>query len=166
MRLKAIELDQVGTFGRPIKIDGIGPGLNVLAGANELGKSTILRGLTALFTEQHRAGKQSIRSLRPYVGGAPFLACDYEYDEQSWRLEKRFLAAHMALLERIDGSERYQGADAENRLDKMLGEGSALGTSLPLLWVDQGASSFDVPVLTDGARQSLGQLFLDLWVRY
>ncbi len=158
MRLKAIELDQVGTFGRPIKIDGIGPGLNVLAGANELGKSTILRGLTALFTEQHRAGKQSIRSLRPYVGGAPFLACDYEYDEQSWRLEKRFLAAHMALLERIDGSERYQGADAENRLDKMLGEGSALGTSLPLLWVDQGASSFDVPVLTDGARQSLGQL--------
>lgn len=158
MHLETIELDQVGIFTSPVRISGITPGLNVLAGANELGKSTILRGLTTLFTEQHRAAKQSVRNLRPYDGGAPFLACVYQQGGHSWRLEKRYLSAHAALLERIDGSERHQGADAENRLNELLGDEASLASVLPLLWVEQGARSFDVPVLTDGARHSIGQL--------
>lgn len=157
MRLEAIELEQVGTFSKPTRISGVGPGLNVLAGANELGKSTLLQGLTALFTEQHRTTRQAVRDLRPYAGGAPFVACSFELGGQDWRLEKRFLSAHRALLQRRDGAEQHQGADAENRLAELLGGRAGLATALPLLWVGQGAG-MEVPVIDDGVRRSLGQL--------
>ena len=156
MQLKAIELREVGTFTAPVRIDGLAPGLNVLAGANELGKSTLLRGLTALFTEGHRTTKQSVRDLRPYTGGAPMVGCTFELLGATWRLEKQFLSAHRALLQRMDGGEVHQGADAENRLVELLGE-SGLGASLSLLWVEQG-SGFDVPALSDGVQHSLAQL--------
>ncbi len=157
MRFQAIELEQVGTFSAPVRIDNIGPGLNVLAGANELGKSTLLRGLMALFTEQHRTTRQSVRDLRPYAGGAPLMACTFELQGHAWRLEKRYLSAHKALLQRLDGSEQHQGADAENRLAELLGEANGLATNLPLLWVGQGAGA-ELPAMTDSVRQSLGQL--------
>jgi chromosome segregation ATPase len=157
MRLKEIELREVGTFADTVRIDGIKPGLNVLAGPNELGKSTLLRGLTALFLEAHRTTKKEIKELRPYQGGAPYVASRFELGGHDWRLEKQFLSAHKALLQRTDGKELHQGADAENRLAELLSQAGSLHTSLPLLWVEQG-KSFEVPQLSDGVRQSLGQL--------
>ncbi len=157
MRLQAIELDQVGTFSTPVRINDIGPGLNVLAGANELGKSTLLRSLTALFVDQHRTTRQAIRDLRPYAGGAPFIACSFELAGHDWRLEKRYLSAHRALLQRRDGHERHEGADAENRLAELLGDAGNLADGLPLLWVGQGLGT-QLPAVTDGVRHALGQL--------
>ena len=109
MRLRSIELSDVGTFSQPVRIDGLGPGVNVLAGANELGKSTILRGLTALFLDGHRSSKQAVRDLRPYRGGAPRVRCAFDLDGVSWVLEKQFLAMHKASLERVDGGRATRG---------------------------------------------------------
>lgn len=160
MRLTAIELDQVGTFSAPVRIDAIAPGLNVLVGANELGKSTLLKGLTALFTEQHRTTRQALRDLRPYGGGAPRMACTFELHGRRWRLEKRYLAAHQASLEQLDGPEHYIGADAENRLAELLGQDGSqdgkLSNALPLLWVGQDIGT-NLPEISPGVRQSLGQ---------
>lgn len=156
MRLKAIELDQVGTFSAPVRLDAIAPGLNVLAGANELGKSTLLRGLTALFTEQHRTTRQALRDLRPYGGGAPRMACTFELDGRLWHLEKRYLAAHQASLEQLDGPEHYIGADAENRLAELLGQDSGRAGALPLLWVGQDTGT-TLPEVAPGVRHALGQ---------
>ena len=158
MRLRSIELEQVGSFARPVRIGPILPGLNVLAGANELGKSTVLRGLTALFTENHRTAKQTVRDLRPYGGGAPAIACTFDLGGHGWRLEKRYLAAHRASLRRLDGREQYQGADAENRLAELMGSTAGSATGLPLLWVEQGLDHASVPVPGDGTRHALGQL--------
>lgn len=155
MRLKAIELDQVGTFSAPVRLDAIGPGLNVLAGANELGKSTLLKGLRALFTEQHRTTRQALRDLRPYGGGAPRMACTFELDGRLWRLEKRYLAAHQASLEQLDGAEHYIGADAENRLAELLGSDSGRASALALLWVGQDIGTA-MPEISGAVRQSLG----------
>jgi hypothetical protein len=157
MRIKRIELREVGTFTGTVRVDGIKPGLNVLAGPNELGKSTLLRGLTTLFLEGHRTAKKEIKELRPYQGGAPNIASQFELGGHDWRLEKQFLSAHKAVLQRSDGSELHQGADAENRLAELLSQAGGLQTSLPLLWVEQG-KSFEVPELSEGVRQSLGQL--------
>lgn len=157
MRLHAIELDQVATFSKRVRIDNIGPGLNVLAGANELGKSTLLRSLTALFVDQHRTTRQAIRDLRPYTGGAPFIACSFDLGGHEWRLEKRYLSAHRALLQRLDGHERHEGADAENRLTELLAGAGDLAAGLPLLWVGQGLGT-ELPAITDGVRHALGQL--------
>lgn len=157
MRLRSIEICEVGTFSKAVRIDGIGPGLNVLAGANELGKSTVLRALTHLFLEGHRSAKQTIRELRPYRGGAPRIQCGFDLSGANWLLEKQFLTAQKARLERLDGGEAHQGADAENRLAALLADHGALQTVLPLLWVEQGAS-FNVPVLSDDMRHGFGQL--------
>ena len=157
MRLEAIALEQLGPFSKPVRIEGIGPGLNVLAGANELGKSTLLKGLTALFTEQYQTKRKSIRDLRPYAGGAPFVACSFELSGHSWHLEKRFLSAQTAMLQRSDGGEQHQGADAENRLAELLGGDTGLAAALPLLWVGQDAG-MDIPSVSDGVRQTLGQM--------
>ncbi|MGI9479574.1 MAG: AAA family ATPase [Hyphomicrobiaceae bacterium] len=157
MRLEAIALEQLGPFSKPVRIEGIGPGLNVLAGANELGKSTLLKGLTALFTEQYQTKRKAIRDLRPYAGGAPFVGCSFELGGHGWRLEKRFLSAQTARLQRRDGGEEHQGADAENRLAELLGADTGLATALPLLWVGQGAG-MDIPAVSDGVRQTLGQM--------
>lgn len=157
MQLQQIELGQVGTFSRPVRVDGIRPGLNVLAGANELGKSTILRALSALFLEAHRSAKQSIRELRPYAGGAPHVSCRFELGGAQWLLEKQYLSAHRALLQGGQAGESFQGADAENRLGRLLGEAGDLQSSLPLLWVPQG-EAFDVPKPSGAARQTIGQV--------
>ena len=55
MRLEAVELEAVGTFADRVVVHDFSPGLNVLAGPNERGKSTWLKALLTLFLEGHRA---------------------------------------------------------------------------------------------------------------
>ncbi len=51
MKLRAIRLKEVGRFSAPVALEGLSGGLDVLAGPNELGKSTILRAVwSALFS--------------------------------------------------------------------------------------------------------------------
>ncbi|MBU2532145.1 MAG: AAA family ATPase, partial [Alphaproteobacteria bacterium] len=159
MRIEMIELREVGIFSGGVRINGISPGLNVLAGPNELGKSTMLKALTTLFFESHRTAKQTVQALRPYAGGAPWVASRFEIGGDRWLLEKQFLSAQRARLERLDGGETHHGADAENRLQQLMsGDAGALASRLPLLWVEQGGDSFVVPKLSDAVRQSLGAL--------
>ena len=157
MKLRSIRLFETGAFRDAVTIDGFGDGLNVLAGPNEHGKSTILRALTALFRDNHRSTKQALRTLQPYGGGAPHVSCEFELDGKSWRLSKQFLAGHAAELVRLDASERFRGADAENRLSELLGGGGGLLDSLPLVWAEQDAVS-QLPVLDEALRSTLGDL--------
>ncbi len=157
MLLKRVEIEQLGPFFEPVCVDGLGPGLNVLAGANEIGKSTLLTGLLTLFTEQHRTAKKPVRCLRPYTGGAPRIAANFELGGQDWTLEKRYLAAQAARLERADSGELCVGADAENRLTVLLESAGGLGTYLRLLWVGQ-KDGFDVPEVAPDLTRSFAQL--------
>ncbi len=157
MRLEALELEAVGTFAGPVLIRDIAPGLNVLAGPNELGKSTLLRALLTLFLEGHRARKQTLEELRPYGGGAPRMACRFTLAEASWRIEKQYLSAPKAELRRVDGEEQHIGADAETALARLLGDAGDLAARLPLFWVTQRESA-RLPLLDDGLRHSLGEV--------
>jgi energy-coupling factor transporter ATP-binding protein EcfA2 len=157
MRLEALELEAVGTFAGPVLIRDIAPGLNVLAGPNELGKSTLLRALLTLFLEGHRARKQSLEELRPYGGGAPRIACRFALDETSWRIEKQYLSAPKAELRRVGGEEQHIGADAETALAQLLADAGDLAARLPLFWVTQRESA-RLPLLDDGLRHSLGEV--------
>jgi hypothetical protein len=157
MRLEAVELEAVGTFADRVVVRDFAPGLNVLAGPNERGKSTWLRALLTLFLEGHRAKKQAVEDLRPYGGGAPRIACRFALGEAAWRIEKQYLAAAKAELVKVSGTDRHVGADAETELARLLEEAGDLAARLPMFWVRQGDSA-SLPILGDGLRHSLGDI--------
>ena len=77
----AIRLKEVGRFREPVALEGLTGGLNVLAGPNELGKSTILKALkAALFYPGTPRSTAELEALRPYAGGAPLVEVDFEID--------------------------------------------------------------------------------------
>ena len=88
MKIRAIRLREVGIFREPVAIEGLSGTLDVLAGANELGKSTILRALERLFLAKHTAAGRDIERLRPHAGGAPLIEADFEAQGRVWRLRK------------------------------------------------------------------------------
>ena len=53
-----VQVDQiVSKFTHPMRLEGFGDGINVLAGPNECGKSTLLSALRAVLFERHWSGQ-------------------------------------------------------------------------------------------------------------
>ena len=63
MKISAIRLKEVGRFREPVALEGLSGGLDVLAGPNELGKSTILKAVKLALFEKHTS-KQARNSTR------------------------------------------------------------------------------------------------------
>jgi DNA repair exonuclease SbcCD ATPase subunit len=139
VKIRAIRLREVGRFRDAIALEGLSGGLDVLAGPNELGKSTILRAVKLALFEKHTSAKKDIESLRPYAGGAPLIEIDLEVDGKPWRLRKQYLSGRSAELKEMSSGMVARGADAETQLAGLL-SGGVETRPLELLWVDQGTS--------------------------
>ncbi|MES0402766.1 MAG: AAA family ATPase [Hyphomicrobium sp.] len=153
MKIRAIRLKEVGRFREPVALEGLTGGLDVLAGPNELGKSTILKAVKLALFEQHKSKKaKTVEVLRPYAGGAPLVEVDFEIDGKLWRIRKQFLAHASAELKDLQSGGIWRGGDAESELLKLL-SGSAGTERFALLWVDQGDSleALDPAATGDGA---------------
>ncbi len=153
MKIKAIRLHEVRCFREPVALQGLSGGLDVLAGPNELGKSTILKALRRALESKYTSKTKDIEALRPYGGGAPLVELDLEIDGKTWRLRKRFLSSPAAELKELSGGAIARGGDAETELARLL-KGSSEAERLGLLWVDQG-SSLGVAAPADKARSAL-----------
>lgn len=144
MKIRALRALEVGQFGGAVALEGLSGGFDVLAGPNELGKSTLFRALSLLISEKHTSTAKAVQSLRPNSGGAPLIEADLEIDGRTWRLRKRYLAQRMAELVDLDSSQVWRGADAEGRVESLLHAGGR-APMRGLVWVAQ-ASSFELPV--------------------
>ena len=155
MRIRAIRLKEVGRFSEPMALEGLSGGLDVLAGPNELGKSTILKAVKLALCEKHTSkDRKTVETLRPHAGGAPLVEVDFEIDGKSWRIRKQFLAGRSAELLNLRSGEISRGGDAETRLSELLAGTDAAG-DFALLWVDQGAPLTPFKAATtDGALLS------------
>lgn len=166
MRLRRIRIEQFRQFRAPLEIDNLAPGLNLITGANEAGKSTVVAAIRAAFFERHRSG--SVDDFRPWgdSAAAPTVVLDFELDGQSGRLLKTFLARKRCELSL--GRENLDGEEAENRLAELLGyQHAGRGASkaehwgIPgLLWIQQGeahALRDAVGHATDHLRNALNQ---------
>src|SRR5688572_22753658 len=83
-----------------------GPGLNVLYGPNDLGKSTMADAIRLVLLLPH--GSSHSESFVPWTGGGdPLIALTFQTDEQRfWRVTKRFGTSGMSLLEESrDGTD-------------------------------------------------------------
>ena len=129
-----------------IEISGLEPGLTVISGDNEEGKSTLLKALQAAFFDRHGLTGKAIEEILPFGtrGLRPRIEVEFEQDGMQYRLEKAFAQGAMALLE--GGGGHWRGEAAEDRLRELLGfsqpgRGPAKEEHrglAGLLWVEQG----------------------------
>lgn len=136
MNILAVRVSEVGCFNGAVALEGLTPGLNILAGHNEAGKSTILAALRMAFEQPHTTLHRDVKALRPYSGGAPRVEVDFECAGSSWRLSKQYLTGRSAELRNLSTGQVSRGKDAENHLSELLTKAGG-NPSLALLWANQ-----------------------------
>lgn len=143
--LTRLRVEQLRQFRQPFELAGLEPGLNIVTGPNEAGKSTLVRAIRAAFFERHRS--TAVEDLRPWGDGAaaPTIELDFRLDALSGQLAKSFLGRKRCTLQL--GPQRLEGVEAEEHLAERFGFSyAAKGGSraehwgIPgLLWVEQGS---------------------------
>ncbi len=141
MKLLSIDLADIRRFTTPVRITGIGPGLNVLSAPNESGKSTLFDALQALFFQPHRSRGKEITALKPHAGGAPTIAVELDLPEGRHRIEKRWLSKPQATVHR-DGRLIAQADEAEAFITRLV-QSDTDGGPAGLLWVRQGLTRLE-----------------------
>jgi energy-coupling factor transporter ATP-binding protein EcfA2 len=144
LHLQRLQVEQLRRFRAPLVLADLEPGLTIVAGPNEAGKSTLVRAIRAAFFERHRS--TAVDDLRPWgdSAAAPTVTLDYQLGGQPHRLVKSFLGkkrCHLSI-----GTRQLEGVEAEDHLAQQFGFSFALkGASraehwgIPgLLWVEQG----------------------------
>lgn len=166
MKLRSLQLAQFKKFDQPIVIDGFSDGLNLIAGPNEMGKSTLLLALRAALFERHGTKSQAIKALQPnhIQGAAPYVSIELQMEDGLYRIEKQFLRRAMARLTKPDG-QVAEGHDAEAAIQSLLHLQNEAALSL-----DKGSpghfgviltpqsQSFHQPVLTSSTRHTLQEV--------
>src|SRR5690606_8258346 len=144
MKLTRLTVNQIKQFRQPLTIADLTDGINLFVGPNESGKSTLVRAIRAAFFERYSSNRPE--DLRP--GGdssaAPEVELEFEWQNQTWTLHKRFLNKKRCDLH--IGQQHFSGAEAEDKLAQLLGyQFAGKGASKPehwgipgLLWVEQG----------------------------
>lgn len=147
MLFKRIAIRNFRRLQQPVRIDGLAPGLNVIAGDNEEGKSTVLRALRAALFDKHTLSGNAAAAFQPYGSQVrPEIEVEFELAGKTYRLRKGFCQRPSAELSGPDGT--HTGPAAEDRLRELLGfdkpdrgppDARHHGT-WGLLWVEQGAA--------------------------
>ncbi|MDO6825009.1 AAA family ATPase [Marinobacter sp. 1_MG-2023] len=144
MKLQSLRVEQFRQFSKGLELGDLQPGINLIHGPNESGKSTLVRAIRAAFFERYRS--KSAEDLAPWgdSSAAPTVEILFEHNGQRWQLDKRFLKRHRCDL--LVDSTAFSGEEAEEKLAELLGyQFPKKGASkeehwgIPgLLWVEQG----------------------------
>jgi hypothetical protein len=130
------------------------PGLTLIGGPNETGKSTLVEALhRGLFLKAAASGPP-VESLRSRLhSGHPIVELGFEARGERWRLIKRFTGANGTVSLTPESGGQLSGAAAEETLASLLGvreivgskqAGSVLPSRWAHLWVMQGSAGDDL----------------------
>jgi len=166
MWFKAVEVSRFRQFRAAVGLHDLAPGLNVIAGDNEEGKSTLLQAIRAALFDKYTSSVAD--TYRPYGESvSPRVRLVFEINGVEYRLDKVFSRKKdgEATLAASDG-RRWEGPQAEEFLAGLLGFAYApRGASKPehqglagLLWVDQ-VRAFEEVTLSDQSRRQLHTVF-------
>ncbi len=146
MRIDRFAVRDFRKLAGGVAVEGLEPGITVIVGDNEEGKSTLLKALQSAFFDRHNLTGQGIEQMMPFgaKGVRPWIEVGFELAGTGYRLEKAFGRNPAASLEGSDG--RWEGEAAEDRLRELLdftrpGRGAAGDEHrglAGLLWVEQG----------------------------
>ncbi len=159
-----VEVDQFQQFRKPVVIEGLEAGLNVIAGENEAGKSTLLRAVRAALFDRYRSNVGE--HYRPHGAAvSPSVKLDFTVAGQKYHLEKTFSKKKDGgLVLQADDGRRWEGPEAEEYLAELLGFAyPGKGASRPelqglagLLWVEQGSAHEPVQLNDENRNQVQG----------
>ena len=159
MRLVSVEVKNFKRFTRTARITGLQPGLNVMFGRNEFGKSTFMRAINAAIFEKSNSGRKEVRELRHVKNKTvPEVTLAFEIGGMGWTVQKRFAGATgKTLLENAKGL-RFEGEEAEAEISRLFGfDAGAKGDETSIwgtLWVEQG-KSIQGPSVSGRARSTI-----------
>jgi hypothetical protein len=141
MKILALRMAAFRRFSSPAAVEDIGDGVNVLAGPNEIGKSTVFHALEAAFVTRHKVTGAMLDLMRPRTGGEPMVEAEFEQGGERWRIRKQFGRGSAAVLTHLaSGRVEARNAEAEERLAAMTGRSGDLPGRLGLVWVRQQRS--------------------------
>jgi hypothetical protein len=131
MRLHSLEVEHFRAIQSARLM--FGPGLNVVYGPNDLGKSTLTEAIrAALLIAPASAEARSFATWGAAPGEFPRVLIGFECQGATWRVEKVFAQGSRAkayLQKSTDGGSRYhmhaQGRDVEGKLRELLNWGLA-----------------------------------------
>jgi DNA repair exonuclease SbcCD ATPase subunit len=110
------------------------PGLNIIHGPNESGKSSLRQAIRAAFLQNPTSKTRETLAAKSWGGGtAPFVRVDFQLGGDSWRVEKRFFSNKGSRLSR-NGILIATDGDVHKRLETLLSQAVWLGS----LWSEQG----------------------------
>ena len=151
MILRSVEVTSFKVL-RHVKVV-LGAGLNVVHGANDTGKTTLMLAITTALTRRAKTGGRPLDAMRPRDGSTPEVELVFEHEGTEYSLKKRFAGAKgtTRLVARAANGRvtDLAGDDAESALRTVLGVGGdattkrkdeGYGGIWPLLWVDQSKS--------------------------
>lgn len=159
MKLLHVAVEGCGRFGTPARIEGLGPGVNILSARNEAGKSTLFRAMRTCLFERHSSTAREIAGLATDGLSLPVsIRVGFEHGGTRYEIAKSFLRSKGASLSR-EGVEIARNAEADEQVWDLLGIAPRSTRALDeasygLLWVQQG-HSFDLPEPTDAAASQL-----------
>ena len=148
------------------------PGLTLIGGANESGKSTLVEALHRVLFLRASSTGAPVEALRSCLHlGAPMVQLGFEARGDRWLLRKRFSGANGQVSLAAEGAgSSLQGPVAEEELARLLGVSEMLGgrqgnSLLPSrwahLWVFQGAAANN-PLLVGKASYDADTLLVQL----
>jgi len=166
MWFKSVDVSRFRQFRSALALRELAPGLNVIAGDNEEGKSTLLQAIRAALFDKYTSSVAD--AYRPYGESvSPRVGLVFELDGVEYRLDKVFSRKKdgEATLSASDG-RRWEGPQAEEFVAELLGFSYApRGASKSehqglagLLWVEQ-ARAFEGVTLSDQSRRQLHTVF-------
>lgn len=138
MKIDALRIAAFRRFSDPAAIEDFTDGVNVLAGPNEMGKSTFFHALEAAFLVRHKVSGIVLDGMRPFAGGDPLVEADFSDDGRRWRIRKQFGRGNSAVLSDL-GTGRIvaRNAEAEDQLGQLIGRPGDTPGPLGLVWVRQ-----------------------------
>ncbi|MCX5662094.1 MAG: AAA family ATPase [Planctomycetota bacterium] len=154
--------DWKGLRGR-VELGPLSPGLNLIHGPNETGKSTLLDALCRGFFDRHGSTGEEMKKRQTWgTNLGPRVEIDFEAGGGRYRLIKKFLTSPSCELSRWrDGAwEKFdEGKSADERIVELAaGESTGKGMTKPehwglgqVLWAQQGQAA----ELAVGDRQQL-----------
>ena len=120
MRIRSLRLSNFKRFEDYEIV--FGPGMNVVIGGNESGKSSIVEALAAVLYENPASKAQALRSLERWGSvGAMRLELSFDHEEQSFRLVKDFGAGRVELREQASGGVLTDRTTVDRYMGEMLG---------------------------------------------
>lgn len=131
-------------------LEDLAPGLNLVSGPNESGKSRFVQALWFGLFESSKGSAQNKKDLASWGVGSekPRVEIEFELAGEVWTVEKQFLGTGTNTALR-SASARHEGDDAETALRQLLRVSEPTNRGLkredagiwPLLWVEQHESA-------------------------